>query len=158
MPLTGPKFTPVAATWPTVVKTGVFSEPWSLDTHFSRVDYRDVAEVAAIALTEQRLMFGTYELCAEGDLNRKDVAALMGEVLRKKVEAAKLTPVNGAGTSKSSSDGKQVSPIERMFQWYDNHGLLGNPLVLSAILGREPRTLRAYFEELAAEPGGKVDS
>jgi hypothetical protein len=70
----------------------------------------------------------------------------------------RMNPINGAGTSKSSSDGKQVSPIERMFQWYDNHGLLGNPLVLRAILGREPRTLRAYFEELAAEPGGKVDS
>jgi uncharacterized protein YbjT (DUF2867 family) len=42
--------------WPSVVKTGVFAEPWSADTRFSRVDYRDVAEVAAIALTEDRLL------------------------------------------------------------------------------------------------------
>jgi hypothetical protein len=36
-----------------------------------------------------------------------------------------------------------------MFDWYDRHSLLGNALTLRAILGREPRTLRAYFEELA---------
>lgn len=41
--------------------------------------------------------------------------------------------------------------MRRMFNWYDEHGLLGNPLVLRAALGREPRTLRAYLEELAAE-------
>ncbi|AOX21556.1 hypothetical protein [Kozakia baliensis] len=28
------------------------------------------------------------------------------------------------------------------------YGLLGNALTLRAILGREPRTLEAYFEEL----------
>jgi hypothetical protein len=37
-----------------------------------------------------------------------------------------------------------------MFDWYDQHSMLGNPLILRAILGREPRTLRAYFEELTA--------
>jgi hypothetical protein len=45
--------------------------PWSTETYFSSVDYRNVAEVTAIALTEQRLICGTYELCAEGNLNRK---------------------------------------------------------------------------------------
>jgi hypothetical protein len=37
-----------------------------------------------------------------------------------------------------------------MFAWYDKHGLLGNALILRAILGREPRTLRSYLGELAA--------
>lgn len=32
--------------------------------------------------------------------------------------------------------------------WYNCHGLLGNALTLRAILGREPRLLEAYFEEL----------
>jgi hypothetical protein len=39
--------------------------------------------------------------------------------------------------------------MKPMFDWYDRHSLLGNALTLRAILGREPRTLRAYFEELA---------
>lgn len=124
--------------WPTVAKTGVFAEPWSTDTRFSRVDYRDVAEVAAMALTSDRLNFGTFELCAEGDLDRRDVAALMGEVLGQSVEAQIAHP-------------KDVPPPMRlMFDYYDKHGLLGSCVTLRAILGREPRSLRAYFEELAS--------
>jgi uncharacterized protein YbjT (DUF2867 family) len=135
--------------WPTVVKTGSYAEPWSAETRFSRVDYRDVAEVAAIALTEDRLIFGTFELCAEGHLNRKDAVALMSEVLGRKIEAANLSPGQIAEISKGNGLKKERSPIKAMFDWYDVHDLVGNPLILRAILGREPRTLRAYFEELA---------
>jgi hypothetical protein len=42
-----------------------------------------------------------------------------------------------------------------MFEHYDHNGLLGCALTLRAILGREPRTLRAYFEELASFEKGK---
>jgi len=132
--------------WPDVVKTGTYGEPWSAETRFSRVDYRDVAEVAAIALTEDRLLFGTYQLCAEGLLNRTEVAALMGEVLGRELKAVRPVPP-------AAPAGSQPSPMQLMFEWYDLHGLLGNALTLRAILGREPRTLRAYFEELAAQSG-----
>jgi hypothetical protein len=41
--------------------------------------------------------------------------------------------------------------MRRMMAHYDRHGLPGgNPLVLRAILGREPRSLKDYFRELAA--------
>lgn len=132
--------------WPDVVKTGTYGEPWSEETRFSRVDYRDVAEVAAIALTEDRLLYGTYQLCAEGFLNRKEVAALMGEVLGREIKAVRPDP-----PAAPDQAGNQPSPIQLMFEWYDHHGLLGNTLTLQAILGREPRTLQAYFEELAAQ-------
>lgn len=78
--------------WSRVVETGVFAEPWSTETRFSRVDYRDVAEVAAIALTEDRLLYGTYQLCAEGNLDRHDVARLMGEVLGRESRQRGSTP------------------------------------------------------------------
>jgi uncharacterized protein YbjT (DUF2867 family) len=138
--------------WPTVVKTGSYAEPWSAETRFSRVDYRDVAEVAAIALTEDRLIFGTLELCAQGNLNRKDVAVLMSEVLGWKIEAASFSPEKLAEISNGGGDKKGPSPMKAMFDWYDVHGFVGNPLILRVILSREPRTLRAYFEELAAKP------
>jgi hypothetical protein len=41
--------------------------------------------------------------------------------------------------------------MKTMFEHYDHRGLPGSPLTLHAILGRGPRTLHAYFEELAAE-------
>lgn len=122
--------------------SGVLAEPWSNDTRFSRVDYRDVAEVAAIALTEERLNGGTFELASESPKNRHEVAALISEVTGKKIRAEKIDPKT------LGDDAKAMRP---MFDHYDRAGLLGNPLTLEAILGRRPRTLRAFFQELAKE-------
>ena len=145
-------FQNMAQSWPSVVKTGAYGEPWSPETRFSRVDYRDVAEVAAIALTEDRLLYGTYQLCAEGNLNRNDVAALMSEVLGRKIEAVYSSSDEPTAAPKDTGENVPMSPMQRMFAWYDRHALLGNALTLRAILGLEPRTLRAYFEGLAAKP------
>jgi uncharacterized protein YbjT (DUF2867 family) len=130
------------AAWAKMKESGVYGEPWSAETRFTRVDYRDVAEVAAIALTEDRLLYGTFELCAEGNLNRHDLAALMSEVPGKQVKPIKIELPTQANTPPK---------LTRMFDWYDKHALLGNSTTLRAILGREPRTLRSFFEELNAQ-------
>ena len=119
--------------WKKVQQTGEYAEPWSAETRFSRVDYRDVAEVAAMALTEDRLLYGTFELCAEGHLNRHDTTALMGEVLGGPVKVASVD---------SSKQSDLLSKLARMVAWYDEHLLLGNSITLEAILGRELRTPR----------------
>lgn len=129
-----------AAGWDKVVQTDVLAEPWSNDTRFSRVDYHDVAEVAAVALTEDRLLHGTFELCAEGALDRREVAALIAGVLGREIRAERVDP---------DTLGPQAKPRLPMFDHCERFGLKGNALTLRAILGREPRTLRAYFEELA---------
>jgi len=134
-----------AGAWPDIVKSGVVAEPWSNDTRFSRVDFRDVAEVAAIALTEDRLLYGTFELCAEGWLDRHDVAALIGDVLARPITPRRIDPDTLPAPAQA---------MRPMFDHYDRVGLRGNALTLAAILGRPPRTLRAYFEELAADPHG----
>ena len=102
--------------WSTILKTGVLAEPWSSETRFSRVDYRDVAEVAAIALTNDHLLDGTFELCAEGHFDRHDVAALISDVLGKEIRAQKLDP---------ASLGAKAEPMRPMFDRYDRLGLLG---------------------------------
>jgi uncharacterized protein YbjT (DUF2867 family) len=135
-------FQNLAASWRNVLKFGVYGEPWAIKSRFTRVDYRDVAEVAAIALTEDRLLHGTFELCAEGDIDRRELAALMSEVAGFPVKAVRAEP------PKSPAD-QPRSPMSRMFDYYDEHGMFGNALTLRAILGREPRTLRAYLTELA---------
>ncbi len=130
-------FQNIARGWQGIVASGVLAEPWSIETRFTRVDYRDVAEVAAIALVEDRLLHGTFELCSEGSLDRREVAALIGEALGREIRAERSDPVaTGAA-------------MRTMFAHYDHHGLLGNALTLRAILRREPRTLRAFFQELA---------
>ncbi len=145
-------FQNIAEAWPGVTQTGVYTEPWSPDSRFSRVDFRDVAEVASIALFEDRLLYGTFELCARGHLNRHDVAALMSDVLKRPVKAGSIdkgtapAPANSAEAAKTS---EQMAELQPMVDWYDRHGMVGKALILSTILGREPRTLSSYFEELA---------
>jgi uncharacterized protein YbjT (DUF2867 family) len=129
--------------WPKIVETGVLAEPWPVDTRFSRVDYRDVAETAAIALTEDRLLYGTFELCAEGLLNRRDVAAIIGEVLGRPIKAERIDPKMAAVGA-----GPGAPALEKMFDWYNKRGLMGSAVSLRAILGREPRTLHRFFEKL----------
>ena len=134
-----------AAGWRRVVQSGVLAEPWSDATRFSRVDYRDVAEVAAITLTEDTLLYGTFELCAEGALDRREAAALIAEVLDRDIHAERADP---------DAMGSEAQARRPMFNHYDRHDLRGKALTLRTILGREPRTLRAYFEELAAQQPG----
>lgn len=135
-----------AESWPSVVKTGVLAEPWSTQTRFSRVDYRDVAEAAAIALTEDRLLYGTFELASEIPRNRVEVAQIISDVLGREIRAEVLTPQ----PPKGGAPDPQQAAMKPMLQWYDTHGLMGNALTLQAILGRHPRTMRSYFEELAS--------
>ena len=130
-----------ALSWASILETGVLAEPWAPETRFSRVDYRDVAEVAAIAFTEDRLAYGTFELCAPGIQSRSELAAMMTGILGREIAVG---TVDRAKLTHAPRD------MITMFAHYDNAGLLGSPLALRTILGREPRTLRAYFEELAA--------
>ncbi len=129
-----------AAAWREITERRILAEPWSNETRHSRVDYRDVAEVAAIALTEDRLINGTFELCAEAKLNRREIAAMLADVTGHEVEARRIDP---------ATLGPRANALRPMFEHYDRHGLHGNALTLRAILGREPRGLRAYFEDLA---------
>ncbi|MBV9878590.1 MAG: NmrA/HSCARG family protein [Verrucomicrobia bacterium] len=136
-------FQNLTGSWQLIVESGIFAEPWSTETKFSRVDYRDVAKVAALALTNDRLLYGTFELCSDGHLNRHEVAALMSEVLGRPIKAEKLD-------SKVLEKGGDISAIKPMFEWYDHHGLNGNALTLRTILSHEPRTLKEFISELAA--------
>ncbi len=131
--------------WSDVVKTGVLAEPWSTETRFSRVDFRDVAEAAAIALLEDRLLYGTFELCSETPRNRVEVARVISEVLGREIKAEKLEPKS------EGTPNPQQAAMKPMLEWYDKHGLMGNSLTLEAVLGRPPRTMKAYFEQLASE-------
>jgi uncharacterized protein YbjT (DUF2867 family) len=130
------------ASWAQVMERGVLAEPWSVDTAFSRVDYRDVAEVAAMALTEDRLLYGTFELCAPGWLNRREVATLMSKVVGREIRAERRDP---------AELGDIPGRMKLMYEYYDTHDLLGNSMTLRALLGREPRSLKEYFKELAAK-------
>lgn len=140
----------IAGAWPSVVERGVFVEPFSVRAPVSRVDYRDVAEVAAIAFTEDRLDYGTFELFADGAPNRAEVAATMSEVLGRTIKAGEARFQDWAAAAALPYDEAQLEMFARVQAYVDTFGSPGNSLVLRAILGRAPRTLRGYLVDLAA--------
>lgn len=139
------------AGWPGVIQTRRFSLPFSRDVLVSYVDYRDVAEAAAVAFTSDKLSYGTFELSAPGMVTRVQMAEMMSEATGKPIEAAEVSFEAWAETAKIPA-GPLRDGLACMYVHYDRYGLAGgNALVLRSILEREPRTLRQYFGELARE-------
>jgi uncharacterized protein YbjT (DUF2867 family) len=140
-------FQNIAGGWQSVVEQNVFAEPFPIQKRVARVDYRDVAEVAAIALTEDRLAFGTFELCAAMP-DRSEIAAVMSDVLGRPIEPGEAPFDEWAAHLPLSPDQKEL--LAKVFESYAVSGSGGNSLVLRAVLGREPRSLRQYIEDLAS--------
>jgi uncharacterized protein YbjT (DUF2867 family) len=134
--------------WNDIVEHDRLAQPYSLSAKMCSVDYRDVAEVAALALTGSKLSYGTFELSAPGMQNGYQAAEILSEVLGRPI-AAVLIPLDQFAAQ--LPEGPFRDGMTRMMAHYDRHGLPGgNPLVLQSILGREPRSLKDYFRELAS--------
>lgn len=135
--------------WKQVSETGKFVLPFSANVPLCYVDYRDVAECAALAFASDRLAYGTFELCSPGMVTRAEMAATMSEALGRPVEAAEV-PFERWADSAHIPPGHMRDGLARMYAHYDRHGFIGgNALVLETILGRKPRTLRQFIQELA---------
>ena len=142
--------------WSAVLDQGSFTLPYSKQAKVCYVDYRDVAEAAAIALTEDKLDYGTFELCAPGMVNRLEIAKMMSDALGRTIEAGEL-PFDKWAQAAQIPEGSMKEGMRHMFADYDQYGFPGgNALVLRAILGREPRTLRQYIQDLAVKSLHKV--
>jgi uncharacterized protein YbjT (DUF2867 family) len=136
----------LARVWQDVVDRGRLSLPYSASAKVCWVDYRDVAEVAALAMTGEELGYGTFELCAPGMVDRVELSEMVSEELGRHVSAHEDPLEESRLPAGPMRDG-----FSRMVAYYDQHGFPGgNALVLRAILGREPRTLGRYVRELAA--------
>lgn len=133
--------------WDEIVNRGQLSLPYSLSSKLCYVDYREVAEAAAIAMTSDRLSYGTFELCAAGLFDGNQVAAIASSVLGRPIKAVEVNPhPDMPGLPEGVAQ-----RMKKMISHYDSFGLPGgNPLVLRTILRREPRTLSEYFRELAS--------
>lgn len=137
--------------WNEVVNNDRFSLPYSKQMRVCYVDYRDVAEAAAIALTSDKLDDGTFELCASGMINRIELTVLMTEILGRSI-AAEESQFDEWAEGASLPAGPVRDGLRQMYTDYDQYGFPGgNALVLAAILGREPRTLKNYVQELAGK-------
>ena len=138
--------------WEEVTAKGTFSLPYPNDKRASYVDYRDVAEAAAIALTSDKLDYGTFELCAPGMLDRVELTQIMSAVLGRTITPVEITFDEWVKQA-HIPEGSLRDGMQRMYADYAQYGFPGgNALVLRAILNREPRTLRDFFAEQTPQP------
>jgi uncharacterized protein YbjT (DUF2867 family) len=139
----------LARLWKSAKEQGQIIMPYSKLSKMSWVDYRDVAEVAALAMTGTEFSFGTFELCSPGMYSRVDLAAMMGKVLGKTVRAGQLSPEEWARQAQLPP-GELREGLIAMNKDYDQYGFSGgNALVLKTLLGREPRTVQQFIRDLA---------
>jgi uncharacterized protein YbjT (DUF2867 family) len=128
--------------WQQARDSGALVMPWSKSSRMTYVDYRDVAEVAALAFSDSRLSHGTFELAAGGMIDRTTLAELFS--------AASGIPITAQDVPAGALPSSLPAGLRAMFAEYDRHGFHGgNSLVLASILGRAPRSLEDYVTELA---------
>jgi uncharacterized protein YbjT (DUF2867 family) len=138
------------ASWPNIIQTGTFPMPYSKHVKMSYVDYRDVTEVAARALSDNLLNNGIFELSSGASMDRVELSEMISDILDTPIEAKEISFDEFSRKAKIP-DGYLKEGMRAMFGHYDRYGFQGgNSLVLESILGRKPRTIAAYLKELAS--------
>ena len=130
------------------VETGELRSAWGLTQPQSFVDVRDVAECAAVLLTEDGLNSGTFEVAGPEPLTAVDLAERVTAVSGREVVAVDAP----ASPDLDSYAGRCLST---MFDWYREHGFAGSPRVATALLGRPPRSYSDHLADVLGTGAGR---
>jgi uncharacterized protein YbjT (DUF2867 family) len=130
---------------------GVFRLSWALDRHQSMVDLGDVTEVAASVLARSDHHAGaTYELVAPGRYTAHDLAKIIAgvagrEVIAEQIDADVFLKAS-LGADSSTQFPYQARLLRAISKRYSSHDFVGNPNVLTWLLGREPTTFEQFTQ------------
>lgn len=138
--------------WKSIVEEGVLRAPYSVHSKFSFIDLEDLAEAAKIVLTEPGHINAIYELASTSPISQVEVAEIVGRVLKRDIHAEKEESHNWRLRAvKSGMEEYAVENLVRMFEYYDQWGLTGNPNVLRWLLKREPTALETFIDRIVTE-------
>jgi len=120
------------------------------------VDVRDIAEAAAISLTEEGHAGKTYDLVSSEMLTGPAAAATWSKLLGKKITYAGHGDFDGfeAQLRNSGTPSWVAYDLRVMFQGYVERGLSNTEAQtarFAALLGHQPRTYSSFAAELAKE-------
>lgn len=138
-----------------VFEDDVFRLSWSLERRQSMVDLDDVTDVAALVLAQpERHSAATYELAAPGHYTGHDIGQVLSEVLGRAIGVERIDPETFIRARMGDSDPGaleyQLRMIRAIGARYSSHDFLGNPNVLTWLLGRPPTTFEAFVRKEAA--------
>ncbi|MFF1925984.1 NmrA family NAD(P)-binding protein [Streptomyces sp. NPDC058221] len=133
------------------VEQGVFLLSWALDRYQSMVDLSDVAEVAAAVLADSESHAGaTYELVAPGRCTAHDLAQIVSDVLGRKVSAQHIDAdqftAASLGADHETRFPYHTDAARAISRRYSSHDFIGNPNVLTWLLGRKPTSFKQFVQ------------
>ena len=142
----------VLAYWDEVVERRCYAVPYSVEARLNLVDIEDVAEAAAIVLTQPDHVFASYELAGPQALSALEIAAALSQQLGWPVRAERMSLQTWQERAHSAQLGSyQVEAWLSLYRYYDRYGLQGNPHVLGWLLGRPPTTFSEFVRRIAEE-------
>lgn len=106
--------------WNRVTEHDQLAQPYSPWSKMCWVDYRDVAEVAALAMVGDQLSYGTFELCAPGMLDTREAAAIASEIVGRPIAAVQI-PLDRFASQ--FPEGPNRTSMVHMMRHYDRIGL-----------------------------------
>jgi uncharacterized protein YbjT (DUF2867 family) len=131
--------------WEQILEQGTYPVPYAVETRLSMVDLKDVAEAAAVVLTEPGHVGATYELVGTEAMSQIEAATILSQQLGRPVHAQVVPLETWTQRARASGLGTyQVETLAKMFRYYECYGFWGNPRVLSWLLGRPPTTFAAF--------------
>lgn len=139
----------VAPYWQAIIDTGEYKVPYSVAAMFSPIDLNDVAEVAALALTDPAHTGAIYQLAGPETISSREIATALTSILGKEVRAAEQPLANWVQVART----RNLSPyamnaLSKMFAYYNKHGFSGSSVVLEKLLERRAKTFSQFAAQL----------
>lgn len=132
-----------------VFERGVFELSWSLDRRQSMVDLDDLTDAACLVLRDgERHGGATYELVGPGRYTAHELGEVMSKVLGHEVTVRQIEADTYLRAWVGDHDDGQFEHQKRVLRSisarYSSHDFLGNPNVLTWLLGRAPHTFEDF--------------
>ena len=135
--------------WNQIVEQSIYPVPYAVEARLSMVDLEDVAETAAIILTESGHIGAIYELAGPEALSQVEVAEILSRQLGRPVRAQTVPLDEWKRKARASGmNDYAVGTLLKMFRYYDRFGLCGNPNVLTWLLRRPATTFAAFIARI----------
>lgn len=130
-------------------RDGVFRLSWALDRRQSMIDIGDIIEAAFLVLKEGERHYGaTYELCSEGRFTAYDIGEVISRVTGKPIGVEEISSDDYLTTLFGDGDRSQfthqIKVLKAIGKRYSSHDFVGNPNVLTWLLGRRPTSFEDF--------------
>ena len=139
----------ILAHWEKIIDHGSYPVPYPVEARMSMVDLENVAQAAAVVLTEPGHEAARYELVGTTAMSQLNLAEVLSEQLGRPVTAKTIPLKEWEQNARRAGLGDyQVETLMKMFQYYQTHGFGGNPNVLEWLIHRPPTGLAEFVKRV----------